>query len=482
MGEDTRQHQRVAGRIFKNFGFLTAGKLLGDVFTFLMFVILAREFGQQGIGEYSFAMALTSFLMIMADYGLTVLSIKEMSRIRGSVVKYYSEILTIRLIMVLLACCLLFIITSLLSLSERAWQVMILVGSFQIIYSVLEGVGSIFIAREKMLYKGLLEFSTKSSSALICIAVVYVGGGLAESLIVLPVIAVLHVIVAHVLVFKKIGKLQFGVTWKRLLAILHEARSYVGFDFLEQLAVRTDVVFIGFMLGVAAVGVYNVAYRVVFVLLFLPYLAAVALLPLASRLHKKSQQELEALYHSSLNIAVLIGLPIAAGIWLIAPVLIDVIFGKEFIESAQILRLLAVILFFACFSSVIGAFLTASDRQGERTRCQWTSAWVSVLGNLVLIPLLGIIGAAYATIFSTGLLALLLAHRMRATFGWPKISLRLRAAVLGALSFCVPLEMYAPLPLYASIPLAMFIYTAILVMFRDIRIKEGSMLLEFLKK
>ena len=230
---------------------------------------------------------------------------------------------------------------------------MILVGTFQIIYSVLDGVGSIFVAREKMLYKGLIEFSTKCSSALICIAIIYAGGGLAESLIALPVMAIFHVVTAHMLVIKKIGKLELGVPWKRLIAILHEATPYAGYEFLRQLATRIDVVFIGFMLGAASVGVYNVAYRVVFMLLFLPHFGSVAMLPLASRLYKNSQQELENLYHSSLNIVVLIGLPIAAGIWLIAPALIDFIFGKEFVESVQILRLLAVILFFACFNSII---------------------------------------------------------------------------------------------------------------------------------
>ncbi len=482
-----KQHRVATARIFQNFGFLTAGKLLGDVFVFVMFVLLSREFGKQGIGEYSFAMAITSLLMILANYGLTELCDKEMSRLRESralIVKYYSEILTVRLVFIVLAGCLLFLISPLLGLSDRALQVLILVGSFQIIYTVLEGLGSIFVAYEKMQYKGLLEFSARSSSALICIAVVYAGGGLAESLIALPVITVFHIIAVHILLVRKTGKLVLGIAWKRFVEIVKEATAYAGFLFLWQVAVRADVILIGLMLGVVAAGVYNVAYRVVFMLLFLPYFGATALLPVASRLYKSSDQELELekLYHSSLNVAVLIGVPIAAGIWLIAPALIELIFGNEFTESAQILRLLALLLFFACFNSVAGMFLTATDRQTERVRIQWTIAWVGILGNLLLIPLLGMKGAAYATIFAEVLLAVLLACRLRSAFGWPKIGFRLSVAILGALSFSVSLEWWSPLPLFITIPLAVFIYVIILMMFRDIRVKEGNMILAFFKK
>ena len=69
------------GRIFRNFSFLTAGKLVGDGSTFLLIVVLSRVFGQEGIGWYAFAMAFTGFFVVLADFGLTPFSIKELSRL-----------------------------------------------------------------------------------------------------------------------------------------------------------------------------------------------------------------------------------------------------------------------------------------------------------------------------------------------------------------------------------------------------------------
>ena len=68
-----------AGKILRNFGFLTTGRILGDLFIFVLFVVISRKFGKEGIGNYSFAIALTGFFMILASFGLTKLSIKVMS-------------------------------------------------------------------------------------------------------------------------------------------------------------------------------------------------------------------------------------------------------------------------------------------------------------------------------------------------------------------------------------------------------------------
>ena len=42
-------------KIIGNFFFLVTGKLIGDFFTFILFVAISRLFGQEGTGQYSFA-------------------------------------------------------------------------------------------------------------------------------------------------------------------------------------------------------------------------------------------------------------------------------------------------------------------------------------------------------------------------------------------------------------------------------------------
>lgn len=267
-----------------------------------------------------------------------------------------------------------------------------------------------------------------------------------------------------------------------LTRLVREAMPYGFSRFLSQVYSRVDVVFLGFLIGMAAAGVYNVAYRVVFLLTFIPQFAAVALFPRASRLYyTNSRKELEALYHKSLNLSILIGLPVASGVWLIAPDLIKLIFGATFAESASVLRLLAGLLFLTFLSRIMGVFLMSCDRQVERTKSQWTVAWVNVLGNLLLIPVLGIKGAAVVTLISETLLVILFAVRLRPVLGWPSISSRLVIGGVGVASFCLPFTLFPSLPLGVVIPSSVLLYSVTLALFKEIRKNELRTLLSILK-
>jgi O-antigen/teichoic acid export membrane protein len=98
-------------------------------------------------------------------------------------------------------------------------------------------------------------------------------------------------------------------------------------------------VLLGFLIGANAAGLYNVAYRVIFVLMLILQFGSRAVFPQASRLHVDSSNDFKSLYHKFLNVTVLIGLPMAAGLWLIAPKFITLIFGEDFTESASVLRI-----------------------------------------------------------------------------------------------------------------------------------------------
>jgi O-antigen/teichoic acid export membrane protein len=472
----------MASRILRNFSFLTIGKTLGDAFTFLLFVVLSRTFGQEGIGQYSFAMALTGFFVVFADFGLYNLSIKEMSRRHGSVGEYYGGILLLRLLLSIVVLAALLFGLSLLSFPSETRQIIALIGVYQIIYTLMDGFAAVFIAREEMHIAGLLEFSLRAVTALVGIAVALSTANLVMVLVTLPVLTSGQVLVAYRLVSKKYGRPKLSGSWSYLSRTLREAIPYGLSMFLRQLSTRVDVVFLGFFLGATAAGVYNVAYRVVFLLMFLPHFAAMALFPMASRLYVSSPKELEALYHKSLNLVILVGLPATCGLGLIAPDLINFTFGEAFAESSIILRCLAWLLFLSCPKSIMGIFLTSCDRQAERTRSQWTSAWVNVLGNGLLIPTIGVNGAAIATVISETLLVILLAMRIKAFLGWPQVGSRLVMSAVATATFCLPLAFFSSIPLWVAIPASMLLYSGSLVSFKEIRMNEVRTLMDLLRR
>jgi len=471
---DPAADQRVrGGRIVANFGFLTVGKLLGDGATFLFIVAVSRLFGQEGIGLYSMAMAWTGFLAVLAEFGLYNLSIKRMSRRDEGLGAYLGEVLSLRLLLVGVALVALAIALPLVPASVEAKRVLGIIGTYQILYTLATGLYAVPVSREEMHITSFLEFSLKLAIAVTALIVLTLGGSLAAALLAYPVLTAVQVVALFVFISRRYEPPRLALRPGRLAATLREAVPYGLSRLLLMVSTRTDVAALSVLLGVAAAGVYNVAYRVVFLLLFVPHYASLALFPVASRLFGGDRDKLRELYHRSLGLMVLGGLPATVGLWLVAPDLIERVFGSEFDESAGLLRILAWLLLLSCLKSVMGVFLTACDRQVERAKGQWTGAWVNLAATFLLIPLVGIKGAAIAVLLSETVLTTSFALRLRDLFGLPRAGSKLAVAVLGTLGFCLPLSLGPELPFALVIPVAVVIYVAVLAAFPRIRRDEG---------
>lgn len=468
-------------KIYQGFGFLIGGRILGDFFTFLLFVVLSRAFGQEGIGLYSFAMGLTGFFAVVADFGLSPFSIKELSRRGASPADYYGRIFSLRLVLSALVLGALLLILPFLPLAPESKLIMAVIGVYQVTQRLGVGSGVVFISQDDTHLAGILDGSFKALAALTAIAIVIAGGSLVFALFGILAIAAVQMVVAYGLVARKYGQPRLTASWSSLTQVVRDARPYALSLFLLHLNTRVDVVLLGFFLGAVAAGVYNVAYRIIFLLAFVPQYAANAVFPQASRLYVENRQEFDALYHRYLGLVILIGLPVGAGVWLTAPDVIRIIFGESFAESATVLRILAGVLFLTFVARILGVFLMSSNRQEERMKSLWPVALINVVGNLVLIPAFGVKGAAVAALASEAVLVVLFAVRLRKVLGWPRISSRLAISGVGVTSFFVLFTFLPPLSLFLVIPASALLYSATLVLFKETRTNEVRTLISLVK-
>lgn len=468
--------QTTVRKIFRNFSFMTMGKTLGDAFTFLLFIVLSRTFGKEGIGQYSFAIALTGFFSVFAEFGLYNLSVKEINRHNISHKEYNSEIFSLRLILCVFVSVLLLALLPFLSFSREMKLVILLIGAYQIVYTLADGLVAVLVANEDMHLAGLLEFLLRMFIALGGCTIVMLGCDIAIALAIFPTATFIYLLIVNGLVSKKYGRVRLIISWSYLVRTLRKAIPFAMAELLRHISTRIDVVFLGFMLGAAAAGVYNAAYRLIFLLIMISYFVGLSLFPLASRLYANSRKELETLYHKSLCMIVLVSLPTVFGLWFVAPDLIDHIYGQEFTESTLVLRYLVWLVFLTFIKSIMEVFLTSCDRQSERVKSQWKTTWINVLGNLLLIPTIGIIGAAIATLISETLLVFFFTAQLKNIFGWPRIGSRLMIGSLASASFCLLFSYFPSLSLGISIPVSVLIYVAVLYMFKEIRMNEFRIL------
>ena len=161
---------------------------------------------------------------------------------------------------------------------------------------------------------------------------------------------------------------------------------------------KIDQVMIKTMLTASDVGLYGVAARISEAVYFIPGIIAGSLFPaiIAARGEDYYQQRLQNLYDLVIWIAILIAVPVTV----LAPNIVSILFGDAYEESAQVLMLHVWASLFVFFGVARGRWIVNEGLQRAALLFTLAGAVANVLLNLLLIPVLGILGAAIATVLS----------------------------------------------------------------------------------
>lgn len=160
-----------------------------------------------------------------------------------------------------------------------------------------------------------------------------------------------------------------------------------------------DIVLISKLMSTTAVGIYSVAYKFTYAFQFLPLAFSAALYPSLSATIENDKQATAHTFDRAIWYILLIATPIVFGVWLIAPEMIRLP-GREYSESAVVLRTLIFVLFPSFLEIPFGALLNASDRQATRMKIMGLAMVVNAIIDLFLISRLGLLGAVIGSLMS----------------------------------------------------------------------------------
>lgn len=466
--------------LLRSFGWLTLGRTAGDACLFAMFVVLSATYGPEGIGRYSFAIALTGLFAALADFGLYPFSLVEYSRERRFGL-LCGRILMLRLPLLLLTWSALALAALADLLPADTVPVVLIVGAYQLFMTFVDGMNAAFVARGDPGLAARTELSLKALAAGLAVTIAFSGASLVAAVSVLPLVAFAAGALALWLASARYGRPELRGALAGAREIAARALPFAESQVLAQISMRVDVVLLGFLLGVGAAGVYNVGFRFVFLLLFIPQFAAVAFTPHATRIHEQAPEDFAAFLRESLGRVLLVAAPATAGLWLVGPQLLAMFFGPEFAQSGEVLRILSGVLGLSFVSRTLGNFLMAAQREHARNRAYRVATAVSVLGNALLIPALGIHGAAIVAVLTEVVLSALFLLALLPGFGWPRVGARLGISLLGTACFLLPFAGIGGVSPFVVVPASLAIYAGVLAAFPETRRHELRSVLRLLR-
>jgi O-antigen/teichoic acid export membrane protein len=346
-------------------------------------------------------MSFTALFAVVADFGLSALTIREVARDKKNE-KFVDNCISLKLLLSFVTFFLIFFSTFFIDKSPLVKLAVIVAGSHVIISNFNVYFTSIYKAFERM--ESYAKVSIINGIAFISLLsyLIFVSKSSVVGLLVGYITVDLLILIINVVMTKKgFFRVNFDFNKKLILKILKEAWPLALGIVFTMIYVRIDSVMLSFIKGDKSVGIYAACYNLLFALQGAISIVHHAILPKLSTLYYEKQFER---YRRLLKIIFKISLvclfPLLILLSLFSKEMLNVIYGPEFTVGYVALIILFWNGFIIYFSSFYGYSLMMSNRQRRLTLALGIGAVINITLNFALIPGFGYIGAAIATIIT----------------------------------------------------------------------------------
>jgi O-antigen/teichoic acid export membrane protein len=202
---------------------------------------------------------------------------------------------------------------------------------------------------------------------------------------------------------------------------------------------QADTVLIGYFMDVSDVGIYRIALQFTSVATFSSFAVRSTLWPRISQWSKTNEIYLiEESLSRAISYSLILAIPVFVGGVLLGKNLLGSFYGADFARGYQTLVILLAVQVINVFQYLFTLYLDALDNPQESSKVTAVGVGANIILNIILIPFMGINGAAIATLVTMGLNALLawqaLSKHMIIRFELNSLSnIMISSVVMGAL-------------------------------------------------
>jgi len=391
------------GNIAKNTSYLTSALILQKIISFTYFTLLARYVGPANLGKYYLAISFTTIFAIFIDLGFANVLTREIAKDQSRAARLLGNILTLKLPLVVLAVAAVFILINVLDYDPLT-KTLVYISATSM---VLDSFTSTFFAVTRGFHNLKYESISSVIFQLIVLTAGYgallLGGGLIPAMAALALASLYNFVYSWTVVKCKL-KIAVRTFYDRPLIkeIITIGWPFAAYAVFQRLYTYLDAVFLSVLAGDEQVGLYQVAFKIIFALQFLPLAFTASLYPALSAYWQTNRSQLGISLERALNYLTIISLPIIVGVLVLADKIV-LLFKEGYGDAAWPLRISIISLFFIFINFPIGSLLNACDAQKKNTRNMAIVLFVSVLLNLFLIPRWQAVGASL-TVLATNIL------------------------------------------------------------------------------
>lgn len=363
--------------VASNFSWLLLLQIAGYIFPLITLPYLARVVGVDGIGKIAFASSIIIWIQTFADWGFNFTATRDVARNRDDISKVsqiFSNVLWARCILTIIGFFVLLILIYLVP-SFRENSKVILV-TFLMIPGHVCYPDWFFQAIEKMKYTTILNLLSK----LFFTVAVFVFVKESEDYILQPLFTSLGFILSGIfaiIIIHRWGVRLYRPSYSGILTIIKGSADVFLNNLMPNLYNSFSSILLGVYGGSISTGLYSAGSKFVDLSQQFIGIMSRAFFPFLSR-----KLEKHSLYRK-INLTLAIGMAVV--LFVLAPFLIKMFYGQDFIQAVALLRILSVSIPFLALANIYGTnYLILIKREKSLRK---VTMYVSIFGFIIAFPL-----------------------------------------------------------------------------------------------
>lgn len=359
-------------------------------------VLFARSMGSSSFGHYTYIYVLVTVLVLMQDAGFNVLLMRERASPSAALSTRYSELPSTALMHLLVTTSAFMLLAGALHLWIDGPSLMAGIFCFAMI-TLTQWQSSWFKGAGNFERDAQFLFYGRTVSALLVLGSVLIAGADPVSIFLAWGLGLGLTLACH---FKHFPTLR-RIEWKVPVWAYRSSVSFFAVGLASTLYHHIDIVILRHLLGeVPAIGQYAVATRIQDGLMALATPVALMLFR-RMRILAVDGAEGSRFSRNSVVGAAFVGLVLAVGGWILGPWVVGLLFGGDYSDGGNtVIRLLFAGLIFALPNYVMEQHAIATQQERWFAKSLIIAVMVNVALNFILIPAMGVDGAALATVLT----------------------------------------------------------------------------------
>jgi len=408
-----------------------ASKVLGTVFGLLAIALITRYMGSSGFGRYSTVIAFASVFAIVADLGLTLVTSQLINKKGAEEGRILSNLFAFRLVSAILIMAPAPLLVLLMPYGAEVKQGVWLAS----LAFLLTSLNQVFVGLfQKHLRTDRIAVAEISSRLLLAIGVWYAinqNWGLVGILCV-TVLANLLSFLVHIWFSRRYAAIGLRFDWPIWREIMSKSWPLLTTIVLNLIYLKADIIILSLLKSDHEVGLYGAAYKIVDVLVSLPFMFAGILLPImVAHWSAGRMAEYRLVWQKFFDYTVILVLPLVAGGIVLAEPIMRLVAGRDFEGSGGVLRVLMLAVgavFMSCFYTHT---MVSFEKQRKLIAFYLFTALTALPLYYVLIVRYSYYGAAWATVYSE---AAMLAGSVWVVWRTAQLRPRLKLALISLIS------------------------------------------------